>query len=106
MKKVEPYYKSTDRSFTLLKGDCKDVLQDFEFKFDMIFADPPYFLSNGGITLHNGQKACVNKGEWDKSYGMGFMNAFNESWLKQCKEKLKPEGTIWISSSYHNIFSI
>lgn len=106
MKKVEPYYKSTDRSFTLLKGDCKDVLQDFEFKFDMIFADPPYFLSNGGITLHNGQKACVNKGEWDKSYGMGFMNAFNESWLKQCKEKLKPEGTIWFSSSYHNIFSI
>lgn len=106
MTKIEPYYKSVDKSFTLLKGDCKFILQNFEFKFDMIFADPPYFLSNGGITLYNGQKACVNKGEWDKSYGRDYINSFNENWLKQCRKKLKPEGTIWISSSYHNIFSI
>lgn len=72
----------------------------------MIFADPPYFLSNGGFSVHSGKQVSVNKGAWDKSQGFEEDNKFNYQWLSLCREKLKPEGTIWISGTYHNIFSI
>lgn len=71
----------------------------------MIFADPPYFLSNGGISVQNGKQVSVNKGDWDKSQGFEKDNEFNRRWISLCREKLKPEGTIWISGTYHNIFS-
>ena len=64
-----PYFKSSDRAFTLLHGDCIELLKQFSFKFDMIFADPPYFLSNGGISVQSGKMVCVDKGEWDKGGG-------------------------------------
>ena len=66
---ITPYYKSLDRNFTLLKGDCIELLNSFEFKFDMIFADPPYHLSNDGFSVQSGKKVSVNKGTWDKSQG-------------------------------------
>ena len=66
-----PYFKSSDRAFTLLHGDCIELLKQFSFKFDMIFADPPYFLSNGGISVQSGKMVCVDKGEWDKGPGNG-----------------------------------
>ncbi|MBQ3671460.1 MAG: site-specific DNA-methyltransferase [Treponema sp.] len=72
----------------------------------MIFADPPYFLSNGGISVHSGRQVSVNKGEWDKSQGFEKDNEFNRKWLSLCREKLKENGTIWISGTYHNIFSV
>lgn len=72
----------------------------------MIFADPPYFLSNGGISLQNGKVVCVNKGEWDKGKSPEEMEKFNIEWLSLCREKLKENGTIWISGTYHNIFSV
>ena len=65
MPKLRSYYKATNNDFTLLQGNCIELIQQFEFKFDMIFADPPYFLSNGGISVNNGKKVCVDKGEWD-----------------------------------------
>lgn len=101
-----PYFKSSDHKFTLLHGDCRELLQQFEFKFDMIFADPPYFLSNGGISIQSGKVVCVDKGEWDKSYGTEYINSFNKEWIALCREKLKNNGTIWISGTYHNIFSV
>ena len=64
-----PYYKSPNRNFTLLKGDCVELLNSFEFKFDMVFADPPYHLSNDGISIQSGKVVSVNKGEWDRSKG-------------------------------------
>lgn len=82
------------------------MLPKFEHKFDMVFADPPYFLSNGGISIQSGQVVSVNKGKWDKSGGFEFVNDFNRSWLSLAREKLKDNGTIWISGTYHNIFSI
>ena len=100
------YYKSSNRDFTLVQGDCIDVLSQFEYKFDMIFADPPYFLSNGGISVQSGKMVCVNKGEWDKSNGLEKDNDFNYRWLKECRDKLKENGTIWVSGTYHNIFSV
>ena len=72
----------------------------------MIFADPPYFLSNGGISVQSGKQVSVNKGEWDKSQGFEKDNEFNRKWLSLCKEKLANNGTIWISGTYHNIFSV
>ena len=57
-----PYFKSSDRAFTLLHGDCIELLKQFSFKFDMIFADPPYFLSNGGIVCKVGRWYAWIKG--------------------------------------------
>lgn len=103
---IAPYYISQARDFALLHGDCREVLSRFGFKFDMIFADPPYFLSNGGISCQSGKVVCVNKGEWDKAGSEEAVDAFNKEWIALCREKLKDEGTIWISGTYHNIFSI
>lgn len=101
-----PFFKSTDQNFTLLQGDCIELMNQFEFKFDMIFADPPYFLSNGGISVQSGKMVSVNKGDWDKSQGVEKDNEFNYNWIKACRGKLKENGTIWISGTYHNIFSV
>lgn len=101
-----PFFRSTDRAFTLLHGDCIELLKQFEFKFDMIFADPPYFLSNGGISLQSGKVVCVDKGEWDKGGNPESINLFNHEWLAACRDKLKENGTIWVSGTYHNIFSV
>ncbi len=104
--KLEAYYKSSDHAFNLLLGDTFELLPEFDFKFDMIFADPPYFLSNGGISVQSGKVVCVNKGYWDKGMTQEEMNDFNMKWLSLCREKLKDKGTIWISGTYHNIFSV
>lgn len=107
--KVDPlhsYYQSAQNDFTLLHGDCFELLQQFEFKFDMIFADPPYFLSSGGISVQSGKVVCVDNGDWDKSMPQEDISAFNMKWLSLCREKLKDNGTIWISGTYHNIFSV
>src|SRR5574344_2047610 len=103
---VMQYYKSSDNRFILYQGDCVELLNQFRFQFDMIFADPPYFLSNGGISVQSGKMVSVNKGDWDRSQGFEKDNEFNYNWLKACREKLKENGTIWISGTYHNIFSV
>ncbi len=103
---IKPYFKSEDKNFTLLHGDVFELLPQFDFKFDMIFADPPYFLSNNGLTIKNGKVTSVNKGKWDKSYGYEFVNDFNRRWLSLVREKMKDEATIWICGTAHNIFSI
>lgn len=103
---IVPFYRSSDRNFTLLKGDCIELLNAFEFKFDMIFADPPYHLSNDGISIQSGRIVSVNKGEWDKSQGVKEDYNFDKEWLSACRNKLKDNGTIWVSGTYHNIFSI
>jgi len=103
---ITPYYRSEFHDFTLLKGDCFDLLTQFDFKFDMIFADPPYFLSNGGISVQSGKIVSVNKGEWDRGDSIERINDFNKRWIGLCRDKLKENGTIWISGTYHNIFSI
>ncbi len=103
---VSPTYKSANRDFTLLQGDTFELLPQFDFKFDVIFADPPYFLSNGGISVQSGKVVSVNKGDWDKGLSPEDMHTFNYKWLSLCREKLKDNGSIWISGTYHNIFSV
>ena len=72
----------------------------------MIFADPPYFLSNGGISCHSGKQVSVNKGTWDKGLSPTEKLAYNKKWIRLCKRILKDDGSIWISGTYHNIYSI
>lgn len=103
---ISSYFKSDDHFFNLVHGDCLSVLQDFDFKFDAIFADPPYFLSNGGISVQSGKVVCVDKGDWDKAESRDYVDDFNYRWLSLCREKLKDNGTIWVSGTYHNIFSV
>jgi len=83
-----------------------DLLPKINHKFDMVFADPPYFLSNNGLSIQSGKIVSVNKGKWDKSKDYGYVNDFNRKWLKEVREKMKDDATIWISGTMHNIFSI
>jgi site-specific DNA-methyltransferase (adenine-specific) len=103
---LKPYFKSNDKNFYLLQGDTMDLLPKLEHKFDMVFADPPYFLSNNGMSIQSGQIVSVNKGKWDKSEGFEYINDFNRNWLTLARDKMKDNATIWISGTYHNIFSI
>jgi len=91
----------------LSEGNCLDVLPTFpECSIDMIFADPPYNLSNDGITCHAGRMVSVNKGEWDKSEGVEQDHEFVLDWLTACRRVLKEDGTIWVSGTMHNIYSV
>ena len=103
---IQTWYRSENKDFILAKGDCLELLPDINFQFDMIFTDPPYFLSNGGISVQSGKQVSVNKGNWDKSHGFDKDNEFNYKWLSLCRDKLKENGTIWISGTFHNIFSV
>jgi site-specific DNA-methyltransferase (adenine-specific) len=103
---IKPYYKSEDKFFNLLQGDCMELLPQFDHKFNMVFADPPYFLSNNGLSIQSGKLVSVNKGNWDKSYGFDYINNFNRKWLSLVRDKMREDGTIWISGTMHNIFSV
>ncbi len=106
MKLENPYY-SVDDAFALYHGDCMNLLpQILDNSISTIFADPPYFLSNGGISCQSGQVVCVDKGDWDKGGTPERIREFNMQWLSLCRSKLKDNGTIWISGTYHNIFSV
>lgn len=93
--------------FTLYLGDSIKLLKKIEPKsIDMIFADPPYFLSNGGVSCHSGKQVSVDKGEWDRTVTPEEKLSFNRKWIKLCREVLKDNGKLWISGTLHNIYSI
>lgn len=103
--RISPCY-CTDNEMLLL-GDTFSVLRKIvPASVDMVFADPPYFLSNDGITCHAGQMVSVNKGDWDKLSSPAEKHQFNRKWIRLCKRVLAPNGTIWISGTLHNIYSI
>lgn len=101
------HYSDAANGLRLLHGDCLCILPGAnENSVDMIFADPPYFLSNNGITCHAGKMVSVNKGKWDKSKGARENHQFNLEWLAACQRVLKPDGTIWVSGTTHVIHSV
>ncbi len=101
---LKPFYEHKD--FVLLQGDSLELLQKLpEESVDMIFADPPYNLSNNGFTCHAGRRVSVNKGRWDVSRGIEADYEFHLSWIQACKRVLTPSGTIWISGTYHSIYA-
>ena len=96
-----------DDFFTLLSGDSFKLLKKIEPKsVDMIFADPPYFLSSGGISCQNGKQVSVNKGEWDYSKTIEDRIKYHRKWIALCREALKDDGTIMISSTLHSVYAI
>jgi site-specific DNA-methyltransferase (adenine-specific) len=101
--KTEPYFKKDN--FVLYNGDSIWLLNQLpESSIDMIFADPPYNLSNGGFTVHAGRMVNVDKGDWDRSKGFAQDYDFHYQWMEACKRVLKPHGTLWVSGTYHSIY--
>ncbi|MEM4066287.1 MAG: site-specific DNA-methyltransferase [Candidatus Micrarchaeaceae archaeon] len=99
----KPYYEKP--RFKLYHADCLEILNFLpENSIDMIFADPPYFLSSGSFTCQNGKMVSVKKGDWDLSNGTQKNFEFHNAWIKACRRVLKPSGTIWISGTYHSIY--
>jgi site-specific DNA-methyltransferase (adenine-specific) len=104
-------FRNDEFGVWLYNANCMEFMDTVSSKypdgrFDMIFADPPYFLSNGGITCHAGKMVKVDKGQWDKSNGPEMDHEFNMAWLSRCQKLLKPNGTIWVSGTHHVIHSV
>jgi site-specific DNA-methyltransferase (adenine-specific) len=96
-----------ERDYRLVEGDCLEVMAQLPpASVDLIFADPPYLLSNGGTTCASGRRVSVDKGSWDSSGGLAADHDWNRRWLAACRRVLKPSGTIWVSGTQHVIFSI
>jgi site-specific DNA-methyltransferase (adenine-specific) len=102
-----PAFDDPVRHIRIYHADCLQLLPLLpECSVDLIFADPPYFLSNGGITCHAGRMVAVHKGDWDKSRGADANHEFNRAWLAACQRVLKPNGSIWVSGTAHVIHSV
>lgn len=101
-------YTDKKNTFTLYQGDCNGILQTLESdSIDCIFADPPYFLSTGkGTVTINGRPIKFDKGEWDRVRSTKEVHDFNTKWITASRRVLKPNGTIWVSGTYHNIFDV
>jgi site-specific DNA-methyltransferase (adenine-specific) len=102
-----PVFHDPKHHIKIFQGDCLEILPALPAdSVDLIFADPPYFLSNDGITCHAGRMVSVNKGAWDRSRGPDANHEFNRAWLAACQRVLKPNGTLWVSGTAHIIHSV
>ncbi|HOF17374.1 MAG TPA: site-specific DNA-methyltransferase [Phycisphaerae bacterium] len=100
-------WRADDGRSYLYQGDCLKFLETLAAdSIDCIWTDPPYLLSNDGITCVAGRMVKVNKGEWDRSRGVDLDHEFNRTWLAACKRVLKPSGTIWVSGTLHVYLSV
>lgn len=104
------FFRNDKHGMLLYHANCIEFMDMLASRypdglFNMIFADPPYFLSNGGITCHAGKMVKVDKGQWDKSNGAEMNHEFNMLWLSRCQKLLKPDGTVWVSGTHHVIHS-
>jgi len=98
------YYKN--HGVRLFKGDAVEVLGELpEQSIDLIFADPPYNLSNDGFSCHAGKRVSVNKGKWDRSRGVEKDYEFHFNWIEACRRVLKETGSLWVSGTYHSIYA-
>lgn len=94
-------------NFTLINGDTFELLKKVQEKsVDLIFADPPYFLSSGGISCSGGKQVSVNKASWDTSKSIQDKISYHREWIKLCRNVLKDDGSIWISSTLHSVYAI
>lgn len=103
---MEPFYQTGNKEFVLYHGDTMELIGNICKQVDMIFADPPYFLSKNISTRINGTWKTFEKGEWDRVRSQDDINAFNRKWLSECRNVLKEDGTIFVTGTYHNIFSV
>lgn len=101
------HFQSPDQNFLLYQGDCLQILPKLNNRsVNMVFADPPYFLSNNGLTVKNGIIQSVNKGKWDNALSVVNIDEFTYNWLSLVRDVMTDNGTIWISGTHHNIFTL
>ncbi len=101
---MRAYFKR--QGVRLFNGDAVKILEKFPDEcIDLIFADPPYNLSNDGFTCHAGKRVSVNKGSWDKSKGVEQDYEFHYRWIEACRRVLKGNGSLWVSGTYHSIYA-
>ncbi len=104
---LQAAWRSEDGESALYHADLVTVLDTLpDHSVDCIWTDPPYLLSNDGTTCRAGQREQVNKGEWDRSRGVGADHSHNLAWLDACRRVLKPAGTLWVSGTHHVYFSV
>lgn len=103
---MKPFYQANNEEFTLFRGDSRELIENIGRNVDMIFADPPYFLSRNVSAYINGSWKSFEKAEWDKATSQENINEFNREWLYACRNVLKENGTIFVTGTYHNIFSV
>lgn len=95
------------QNWKVVSGDTFKKLKSLEdASIDFVFSDPPYFLSNGGTSVKSGKRVSVDKGKWDKSHGYDNDKEFHKAWLSLCLAKLKPEGSLVVSTTHHSLFKI
>ena len=88
-------------------GNCIEQMKSLKSgSVNLIFADPPYFLSNGGLSINSGKVVSVNKGEWDKKENYDDVRKFTYDWLKECNRLLMDDGSMWISCTHHNLYDL
>ncbi|MBU6428415.1 MAG: site-specific DNA-methyltransferase [Cyanobacteria bacterium REEB65] len=106
-KQRRPFYSSLDGRFELHCGDATELVAELDLQgtVTLAFADPPYFLSNGGVTCQSGKMVSVDKGTWDRLESLEAMHAFNRRWLQAVQGTLSADGTLWVSGTRHVIFS-
>jgi site-specific DNA-methyltransferase (adenine-specific) len=106
---MKPHFKSKDDSFRLYSATNKFALGELATageQVDLVYADPPYFLSSGGMTIESGKMVSVNKAAWDKSKSYSAILDFNYEWISDVRKVMADDATIWISGTKHNIFTI
>lgn len=104
---MNPYFQTQAGDFVLYQGDCREIVSQLpDFAFDAVFADPPYFLSNGGFSVQSGRVVSVDKGAWDHTKGLLADADFNYQWIRACREKMAESATIWVCGTFHNIYSV
>lgn len=95
-----------DEKVTLLKGDSLNLMKDIpDESIDVIITDPPFFLSNGGMTVHSGKQVSVNKGDWDNK-DLINPETFYSIFLDEARRVLNKDGTILIFGTMHNIYLV
>ena len=100
-------WQSEDGRSKLYAADALATLKALpENSVDCVWTDPPYLLSNDGVTCVAGRRVSVNKGDWDQSQGIELDHEFNRAWLGECHRILKPEGTIWVTGTSHVYLSV
>src|SRR5258708_14025780 len=96
-----PAFDDPKPPLRIYQGDCLEILSSIpENSVDLVFADPPYFLSNGGIPCHAGKMVSVNKGAWDVSKGPDSNHPFNTAWLAAYHRALQPKPSICVPHTY------
>ncbi|QNL21091.1 site-specific DNA-methyltransferase [Hyphobacterium sp. CCMP332] len=103
---MKPFFESKEKNFVLYNGDYFKLSEKLKEKVNLVYADPPYFLSSGGNTIHSGEIVKVDKGEWDKSMSEQEILNFNREWIEKTLPLMKEDATLWVSGTAHNIFSI